>query len=211
MPAPGHLLLAVDYSFIELRTLAAVCEARYGFSRLAETIRAGIDPHCYTAAMLLGLTLDGFMALADVVDEVEVEGVEKRIKGHWFKRHRQIAKPINFGVPGGLRAGAWSTYARNTYGVEMTLEQAEAFRTRLIKEIYPELSRSTWPTTRWRSWPATSRPARRIAGRRSPRGAHARASSRGASRTSSAGRRRRPTARPTTSAGSATPGRRSRT
>ena len=141
VPAPGHLLLAVDYSFIELRTLAAVCEARYGSSRLAGTIRAGIDPHCYTAAMLLGLTLAGFMSLADVIDEVEAEGVVKRIKGYWFKRHRQGAKAINFGVPGGLRARGLVEYARSTFGVEMTLEQAEAFRTRLIEEIYPELSR----------------------------------------------------------------------
>src|SRR5262249_40690961 len=54
---PGHLLMAVDYAAIELRTLAAVCEARFGYSRLADTIRDGIDPHCYTAAMLLGITL----------------------------------------------------------------------------------------------------------------------------------------------------------
>ena len=57
-PRPGHLFLIVDYSFIELRTLAAVCEARYGRSRLADVIRAGIDPHCYTAAMFEGMELD---------------------------------------------------------------------------------------------------------------------------------------------------------
>ena len=53
--SPGHVLLIVDYSFIELRTLAAVCEARYGSSRLAEVIRAGVDPHAYTAAMFEGM------------------------------------------------------------------------------------------------------------------------------------------------------------
>jgi DNA polymerase family A len=140
IPAPGHLLLAVDYSFIELRTLAAVCEARYGFSRLADTIRAGIDPHCYAAALLLGRTLEVFMALAEVEDEVVEDGVVKRVKGYWFKRHRQNAKAINFGVPGGQRAQSLVEYARNTYGVVLTLEQAEAFRTRLIEGIYPELA-----------------------------------------------------------------------
>ena len=37
--SPGHLLLAVDYDFIELCTLGAVCEARYGTSVLANVIR----------------------------------------------------------------------------------------------------------------------------------------------------------------------------
>lgn len=32
-------MLAVDYAFIELCTLASVCEARYGKSNLADVIR----------------------------------------------------------------------------------------------------------------------------------------------------------------------------
>ena len=35
VPASEHVYLIIDYSFIELRTLAAVCEARYGRSTLA--------------------------------------------------------------------------------------------------------------------------------------------------------------------------------
>ncbi len=35
----GRLILSVDYDFIELCTLASVCEARYGYSNLAEVIR----------------------------------------------------------------------------------------------------------------------------------------------------------------------------
>jgi hypothetical protein len=140
VPDPGHLLLAADYSYVELRTLAAVCEARYGFSRLADTIRAGIDPHCYTAAVLLGMTLERFMTLADVEDEVQEDGVLKRVKGHRFKKYRQNAKAVNFGVPGGLGARGLVDYARNTFGVTLTPGEAEAFRKRLIEEIYPELS-----------------------------------------------------------------------
>jgi DNA polymerase I-like protein with 3'-5' exonuclease and polymerase domains len=63
VPAPGHLMLAVDYKYIELVTLAAACQCRFGFSKLAEVIRAGTDPHCYTAAMLLGMTYEEFMWL----------------------------------------------------------------------------------------------------------------------------------------------------
>jgi hypothetical protein len=140
VPSPGHLLLAIDYTFIELRTLAAVCEARFGSSRLADTIRAGTDPHCYTAALLLNLTPEEFMALADAVDEVEIDGVTQRRKGYWFKKHRQHAKPVNFGVPGGLGAPSLVDYARNNYKVALTPEEAREKRGRLINEVYPELN-----------------------------------------------------------------------
>jgi hypothetical protein len=136
--SPGHFLLAVDYSFIELRTLAAVCLQRYGRSVLADVIRRGIDPHAYTAAMIHGLPLDEFMSWRDDEAEVEINGVRRPLKRH-FKEARQFAKPINFGVPGGLGVARLVDYARNTYKVEMTLEQAQAFRTKLITQIYPEL------------------------------------------------------------------------
>ena len=137
---PGHLLLAADYAYVELRTLAAVCEARFGFSRLADTIREGTDPHCFTAAMLLGMTLPQFMDLSQALDEVEESGVTKAIKGYWYKRHRQHAKPVNFGVPGGQTAEGLVTYAREAYKVDMGLEEAREKRTRLISEVYPELN-----------------------------------------------------------------------
>src|SRR5690242_16367637 len=34
----GHFLLTIDYSYIELVTLASICLLRFGFSRLAEVI-----------------------------------------------------------------------------------------------------------------------------------------------------------------------------
>src|SRR5262249_42280578 len=139
-PSPGHLLLAIDYSFIELRTLAVVCEARFGFSKLGDTIRAGIDPHCYTAAMLLGMTLPEFMALANTVDEVEIDGRPVRRKGYWFEQYRQAAKAVNFGVPGGLCARSLVSYAQSTFGITMTIQEAEERRRMLIDTIYPELN-----------------------------------------------------------------------
>jgi len=130
--SPGHLLLAIDYGYIELRTLAAVCEARYGPSRLADTIRAGNDPHSFTAAMFSGMSLDEFMALKGTPD-----GVKK------FKLYRQNAKAVNFGVPGGLGAAKLVDYACATYKVDMSIEQATANRNKLITDIYPELNEKT--------------------------------------------------------------------
>ncbi len=126
VPSPGHLLLSVDYSFIELVTLAAVCQARFGFSHLGDVIRQGIDPHCYTAAMLVGISLSDFMNLKDSDKDR-------------FKLARQQAKPVNFGVPGGMGPVALVEYARATYGVTLSQQQAEHFYHQLTTVIYPEL------------------------------------------------------------------------
>jgi DNA polymerase-1 len=109
----GHGVLAADYSFIELRTLAAECEARYGNSKLADVIRTGVDPHCYTAAMLLGVSPEEFMALEHADPER-------------FERQRQQAKPLNFGIPGGLGVASLVHYARSTYGVDLSEAQANS-------------------------------------------------------------------------------------
>ncbi len=125
VPSPGHFLLAIDYSFIELRTFARVCESRYGRSVLADVIRAGRDPHAFTAAVLLCMDPDEFLALQ--------QSDPKK-----FKTWRQMAKPLNFGIPGGLGARSLVAYARRSYGVEMTVEQAAEFRKKMIGEVYPE-------------------------------------------------------------------------
>jgi DNA polymerase I-like protein with 3'-5' exonuclease and polymerase domains len=129
VPAPGYFLLAADYSFIELRTLAAVCLRRYGRSALADVIGAGLDPHANTAALMTGVRPEWFLAWKGDPE-----------KADRFKEARQMAKPVNFGVPGGLGADSLARYARRTYGVAMTAGEAQAHRERLIGEVYPELS-----------------------------------------------------------------------
>ena len=121
VPRPGYLFLIIDFASVELRTLAAVCQQRYGFSRLADVIRAGTDPHSYTAAMFTGVTLEQFQQLPNK------------------KQLRQQAKAVNFGIPGGLGAAALATYAKHSYGVQMTIDQATKFRTMLTEQVYPEL------------------------------------------------------------------------
>src|SRR5262249_58039715 len=63
--SPGHLLLAVDYRFIELVTFAATAMHRYGRSNMADVIKAGVDPHAHTAAMMLGVSPEGFLTWKD--------------------------------------------------------------------------------------------------------------------------------------------------
>jgi hypothetical protein len=126
--SPGHLLLAVDYSFIELRTLAATALHRYGRSDLADVIKAGVDPHAHTAALMLGVAPDQFLAWKDDARRREE-----------YARARQAAKAVNFGVPGGLGVASLVSYARRTYGVPLTFEEAQERRERLTKKIYREL------------------------------------------------------------------------
>jgi hypothetical protein len=107
---------------------------------LADTIRAGNDPHCYTAAMFRGMSLADFMALERMEDEIESDGVKQKKRGYWYKKYRQYAKPVNFGVPGGLGVPSLVSYARNNYRVEMSFDQAKEKRRQLITTIYPELN-----------------------------------------------------------------------
>jgi hypothetical protein len=124
---PGHLLFTADYKAIELRTLAAVCRARYGQSRLGDVIAEGIDPHANTAASIQGLDLDDFVKLKDTDPDL-------------YAQARQAAKALNFGIPGGLGAKTLKVYAADSYGVEMTQDEAQSYRQRLISEVYPELN-----------------------------------------------------------------------
>jgi len=121
IPTKGSLFLGIDYSAIELRTLGAVLESRYGRSRLADVLRDGVDPHSFTASMFRGVSLEEFSRLPD------------------RKQLRQQAKALNFGIPGGLGAKSLVAYAATTYGVELSIEEASLFRDRLIGEVYPEL------------------------------------------------------------------------
>jgi hypothetical protein len=127
--SPGHFFLSVDYSTVELRTLAAHCLHRYGWSRLADVIRAGADPHAHTAAMMLEVPVEAFL-----------QWNEHPNRRQEYANARQAAKPVNFGVPGGLGVESLVRYAKASYGVTMTADQARAMREKLITEVYPELA-----------------------------------------------------------------------
>ena len=131
IPRPGYKLMTIDYSAIELCTLAAVCKQKFGYSTLADIIRSGTDPHAYTASMLIGTPLEAFMT------KKTSESAEER---SYYKSKRQSAKAVNFGVPGGLGPNKLVAYAKTQYGADLSIEEAAAFRYRLIQEIYPELN-----------------------------------------------------------------------
>lgn len=101
----GNALAICDYSQIELRIAAALS----GDARMLDAYRRGQDLHVLTAAMVSGK------------DPREVS-----------KEERQKAKACNFGLIYGMSARGLQAYARDSYGVHMSLEEAEEFRRRFF-------------------------------------------------------------------------------
>jgi DNA polymerase I-like protein with 3'-5' exonuclease and polymerase domains len=119
---PGHVFFTIDYNSLELRTLAAVCFAQFGHSRLREILIESIDPHNYSAAMFADVPLEEFESLPN------------------RKQLRQKAKVFNFGLPAGFGAPALVDHAKSAYGVELSQKEAEHFIELVTKQVYPELA-----------------------------------------------------------------------
>jgi hypothetical protein len=143
VPSPGHYFVSIDFSCIDLRTLAAVCLHKYGRSVLADILRQGIDPHCHTAAMVLGISLEELCRWKQdgtVAERRDLAGGPQSVTyAQKYKEMRNAAKAINFGVPAGLGAATLVKYSGHRFGVHLTLAQAQQLRDTLTKVIYPEL------------------------------------------------------------------------
>lgn len=124
-----YVFCSVDYNSIELKTLAQVClwlfgepdeNGNYykpGISLLADAYRMGLDPHKITAANILKLTYEEF--------EAEFKREKSFLKGRDKPCHdaRQLAKALNFGLPGGLGARKFVIFAKTQYGVILTRDE----------------------------------------------------------------------------------------
>lgn len=126
VPRAGWLYAAADYSTLELCALAQVCLDLFGWSDMADALRAGQDLHVRMAATILGVPYEEAIARYLAGDE---EISEKR----------QLAKAANFGYPGGLGAEKFQAYARDSYGVQIDLDTS-----RDLKRAWLE----TWKETR---------------------------------------------------------------
>ena len=107
----GRVLIMADYSQIELRVAAKVA----GEEAMLEAYREGKDLHTMTARSITG-------------------------KKEVTKEERKLAKAANFGLIFGQGAQGLKDYARTNYGVEMTLLEADAYRTRFF-ETYQGIAR----------------------------------------------------------------------
>jgi hypothetical protein len=107
----GNIILGIDYNYIELCTLAMICEKKFGKSVLADKIRNDIDLHSYTAELIFGSSLDD---------------------------NRKIAKAINFSIAGGQGPRGLQKFAKSN-DIDLSLEECKKFRKKMLYEIYPEL------------------------------------------------------------------------
>ncbi len=125
-PRPGFLYVSADFSGLELCTLAQVCLDLFGWSRLAEALNAGEDPHLSLACEILGITYE--------------EGKSrKKAKDPAVDQARQTAKVGNFGFPGGLGAVAFQAFAWSNYRVRVTIPEAKRLKALWLRR-WPEMS-----------------------------------------------------------------------
>lgn len=117
VPRPGFALVSIDFNSQELRTFAQSQLDTTGVSPLAARYKAdrNHDPHSEFAGKMLGISYAEALALAKAKDPV-------------FKEKRQHAKPVNFGVPGGLGANGLRAFALSTYDVELSEAESERYR-----------------------------------------------------------------------------------
>lgn len=76
---------SVDYAAVELSTLAQCCIWMVGFSKLADAINDGVDPHSLLASRLNGMAYEEFVKNKERPDLADL---------------RQAGKAANFGFPG---------------------------------------------------------------------------------------------------------------
>lgn len=124
IPRAGKVYAAADYSGFELRTVAQVCLNLFGFSRLADALNRGFDPHLEIARRLVGCTYERATLRLKAGDE-EIDTA------------RQVGKVANFGFPGGLGIVSFVDYARKSYGVIVSEEEAAALKAYWL-EAWPE-------------------------------------------------------------------------
>lgn len=99
IPRPGHVLLDLDYSQVELRVAAFISRSQ----PMIEAFQRGDDLHRLLAAKIAGK------------DPEDVTSLE-----------RKRAKAGNFGLLYGMSPGGFQSYAATAYDVSLTLAEAQA-------------------------------------------------------------------------------------
>jgi len=124
VPREGKVFASIDYSSLELCTLAQVNLKLFHYSKMAEALVDGRDLHLEFAAQLLDIPY--------------TEALDRRAAGDGeIRKARQDAKAGNFGFPGGLGIAAFCEYA-GSMGIPMTFNRAQELKT-LWMETWPEM------------------------------------------------------------------------
>lgn len=127
VPRDGYTYVAADYHVAELHSLAEVCVELFGWSKMADALNEGKDLHLVTAGSILGIS--------------DYDELHTRYKAgdSEVKNARQLAKAMNFGLPGGLGAKTFKIFAYKSAGVKISLERSKELK-RIWLTAYPEIS-----------------------------------------------------------------------
>ena len=155
-PRAGTVFFDVDFTGLELACVGHITGELFGQSVHRDLYNAGIDLHGYLGAQLALHSsesahpmLEGFQSgiRAEAVsgDPMAVYEIFKGLQGHdeedvrkFYKHFRSFAKPVGLGFPGGLGPATMVEFARKTYGVIMTEEEASDYR-EFWRATYPEM------------------------------------------------------------------------
>jgi hypothetical protein len=110
IPRDGWVYAFCDYDTLEMRTLAQICLDLFGYSHLAEALRAGEDPHLSLAADTIGMAYSKAVSLYESGDKKVADA-------------RQFCKIGNYGLGGGMGPNAFVSYAKG-YGIAVTKDHA---------------------------------------------------------------------------------------
>lgn len=159
IPRPGCVFVGVDYSMLELCSVAQKTFNLFGESHHLDLINEGIDLHAYLGAQLalrLDDTFQGACNDARVSDPRSVYQTfhlladsEYPEAKRLYKHFRTMAKPTGLGFPGGLGPETFVQFARASFGVDLikiTGSYAAAVNlARQLREFwhqtYPEMRR----------------------------------------------------------------------
>jgi DNA polymerase-1 len=138
---PGYVFCSVDYSAIELVSLAQKCFTLFGHSVLRDKINAGVDPHAYLGSGIAVRKDESFSASIEQNspdDIYEAFIALEKTDPEFYEKWRTLAKPVGLGFPGGMGIDTFVVMARNSYGVIITPEEAKELKD-IWLETYPEM------------------------------------------------------------------------
>lgn len=117
VPPENHSIIQLDYSQAELRVIASFAQEE----NMLSVYRDDGDIHSATAAHIAGIPLKDFDRTT------KKDGIL-----------RQNAKVVNFGLIYGMGAEGFKTYAKDEYGIIMSLKKATETRDEFF-DLYPSL------------------------------------------------------------------------
>lgn len=145
----GYVWVSVDYSALELCSVAQVTYRLFGRSVHLDKINQGYNLHSFLGAKIAARTEPELVNGESDPDTVyrilegkrkckAAEGTPEGVAKERATHYRTLAKPTGLGFPGGLGPTTMVTYAKTTYEVDMDLDTASKLRD-FWRQTYPEM------------------------------------------------------------------------